>query len=73
MRFIFGIIIGIALTIGVAYVHDSRVASTSETNPDLAPPGIVTQGQIVNWDVLGRVTRDQIAFVRDQFDKLVGR
>jgi len=72
MRFIFGIIIGIALTVGAAYVHDSRVASASETNPDLAPPDVVGDGEIVNWDVLGRVTREQVAFVRNQFNKLVG-
>jgi hypothetical protein len=32
----------------------------------------VGEGEIVNWDVLGRVTRDQIGFLREQFNKLIG-
>jgi hypothetical protein len=72
MRFIFGIIIGIVLTVGAAYVHDTRVASGAETNPNLAPPEIVGNGEIVNWDTLGRVTQEQLAFIRRQFNKLVG-
>jgi|RhiMetdeSRZDD1v2_1073273.scaffolds.fasta_scaffold2078809_2 hypothetical protein len=72
MRFIFGVIIGIALTIGTFYVHDSRVATASENNPGVNPPAAVGDGEIVNWDVLGRVTRDQIALLREQFNRLVG-
>ena len=72
MRFIFGIIIGVALTIGAFYVHDSRVATATENNPGLQPPAAIADGEIVNWDVLGRVTREQIAFVREQFNKLIG-
>ena len=72
MRFIFGIIIGVALTLGAFYVHDSRVAAAAESTPGLEPPAAIADGEIVNWDVLGRVTREQIAFVRGQFNKLIG-
>jgi hypothetical protein len=45
MRVLFGIIIGIFLTIGVAYIHDST----------LNPPGstsVTTERPMVNWDVV---------------------
>ena len=63
MRFIFGLIVGVALTLGAAYVHDANVAR--------AAPGTTTaSGQIVNWDVLGALTREQIAFLQAQWAKI---
>ncbi|MEO8667178.1 MAG: hypothetical protein ABI399_01575 [Bauldia sp.] len=72
MRFIFGLVIGIALTLGAFYLHDSSVAKAGE--PDSGGNGQLAAGdvEIVNWDVLGRVTREQVAFARDQFNKLIG-
>jgi hypothetical protein len=71
MRFILGLIIGVALTLGVFYVHDSRVAAAGEPGTS-EPPGSTSEVEIVNWDVLGRVTREQVDFARNQFNKLIG-
>ena len=66
MRLIFGVILGIAITLGVAFVHDNNVP------PDpIAPTG--AERQIVNWDVLGEVARGQTAFIRDLWDRAFGR
>jgi len=45
MQTLFGIIIGIFLTIGAAYIHDS----TLNPNP---PAGTTAQRPMVNWDVV---------------------
>lgn len=70
MRFIFGLIIGIALTIGAAYIHDSNIAVA----PAVAEPGQAVPntgaGRIVNWDVVNTITRAQMAFVREQWNKI---
>jgi hypothetical protein len=55
MRLIFGIILGVVLTLGVAYVHDNNVPET---------PTRVTDRPIVNWDVLGAVAGDTIDWVK---------
>lgn len=66
MRLLFGIILGIALTAGLAFVHDNNVP------PD--PPSTVTaERQVVNWDILGGVVRDQVGVVRRLWDKAFGR
>lgn len=70
MRFIIGIIVGIAVTIGAAYVHDRRVYGEAQTPTE--PPAAVADGQIVNWDVLGTVARHQYKLVRRKFNELVG-
>lgn len=70
MRFIFGLIIGIALTIGGAYIHDSNVAAApAVTEPGQAVPD-TGAGRIVNWDVLGAITRAQMAFAREQWNRI---
>jgi hypothetical protein len=51
MRTLIGIVIGILLTVGLAYVHDNNVTS-DPVNPRLQ------DRQIVNWDVFGAVTHD---------------
>ena len=45
MRVLFGIIIGIFLTIGVAYIHDATL------NPATAGSAIIER-PMVNWDVV---------------------
>lgn len=40
MRFIFGIIVGVALLLGAAYLHDTRIAK----------PGVANH--FVNWDMV---------------------
>jgi hypothetical protein len=48
MQTIFGFIIGVAVTIGVAYVHDASI-----TAPSLNTNAPTTERQMVNWDVVG--------------------
>jgi hypothetical protein len=70
MRFIIGIIIGAALTIGAAYVHDQRAYGGAET--PIQPPAAVADGQIVNWEVLGAVAHRQLTLARHKFNQFVG-
>jgi len=51
MRVIFGIVLGVALTLGAAALHDNNLAQP-------AAGAALTDRPIVNWDVLGAVTRD---------------
>jgi hypothetical protein len=44
MRVLIGIILGVVLTVGGAYLYDSRSATT--------PPNASTQRTMVNWDVV---------------------
>jgi hypothetical protein len=57
MRSIIAFLLGIAVTIGAAYVRDSATAGTT-TKP------------LVNWDQLGDVTRDAVDAARNQWNKL---
>jgi hypothetical protein len=60
MRLFFGIIIGILLTIGAAYVHDS---ATDPANP--------IQQRIVNWDVADRDFQDIASSLHEGWVRLV--
>ena len=51
MRLLFGIVIGIGLTVGAAFFHDNNIAS-DPLNPRL------TNQPVVNWEVLGAVMRE---------------
>jgi len=66
MRFIQGIIIGIAITIGAAFIHDTVV------QPDPSAP-LLQKQQIVNWDVLGRVANRQMARAKSLWNQAFGR
>jgi len=63
MRFIFGVIVGVALTVGFAYVHDSVAPGTGEA---AAKP-------YVNWETVGTSMRSAAATVREQWDKLTSK
>jgi len=66
MRMLFGIVIGIALTIGVAAVHDNNVS------PD--PVNSRLQDRpIVNWDVFGAVAQDVQDALGRAFHSLTGK
>jgi hypothetical protein len=67
MRLILGILIGIGITLGAAYVHDMNLPGT----PGSADAGQATAGRpVVNWDVLSAITHDQTAFIRAEWNKL---
>ena len=63
MRFIFGIFVGAALTVGAAFVYDSATvpadaAASAEQRP------------MVNWDVVSKNARGLTARVRQEWNRL---
>jgi hypothetical protein len=69
MRLILGILIGIGITIGAAYVHDINLSSAPAGGSDAAQPA--AGRPVVNWDVLSAITHDGTEWVRAQWNKLV--
>lgn len=61
MRLIFGILIGAVLTIGGAYIHDSKVHGP-----------LAEQQRLVNWDVAGTLVRNVLAGAREQIREWTG-
>lgn len=59
MRLLLGIILGAALTIGVAYVSD-----TTKSGPDARP--------MVNWDVVGKNVDSLTVMIKQGWAKLTG-
>jgi hypothetical protein len=57
MRSIIAFLLGIVVTVGAAYVHDSAMAG-----PTVKP--------LVNWGQLGDVTHDALDAARGQWNKL---
>jgi hypothetical protein len=66
MRFLLGIIIGIGLTIGVAYVHDNRSATEPSSSTAAARP-------MVNWDVVDANWQRATSRVRREWDRLAAK
>lgn len=62
MRLFLGIILGIVLTLGVAYVHDSTLPTASASAPVERP--------MVNWDVVRDNVSALAARARDQWARL---
>ena len=60
MRSIVSFLLGIAVTVGAAWVHDTAMAKP-------------TDKPIVNWDQFGSVTHDAIEAARSQWNKLTSR
>jgi hypothetical protein len=63
MRLLFGIILGVALTIGGAYVVDTTSKPANST---------VEQRPMVNWDVVGRNFDSLTAMIKQGWTKLTG-
>lgn len=65
MRLLFGIILGVALTIGGAYVYDWNTAGTASAD-------ITTTAArpMVNWDVVGVKWHDLTTGARQQWDRV---
>ena len=69
MRLLFGMILGAAVTIAIAYIHDSMYAPLPFT-----PPTISSEPRpMVNWDVVGTFTRRASTAAREQWDKISGK
>jgi hypothetical protein len=69
MRLLFGMILGAALTIGLAYIHDSMYAPLSPS----PPPTAFEPRPLVNWDVAGTLAHRLSAAARTQWEKLTTR
>ena len=59
MRLLFGMILGAALTVGIAYVSD-----TAKTGADARP--------MVNWDVVGKNVDTLTVMIKQGWAKLTG-
>ena len=57
MRSLIAFVLGIVVTIGAAYVHDTAVA-------------LPTDKPLVNWDQFNIVTHSAIEGIRNQWNKL---
>jgi hypothetical protein len=62
LRILFGMILGAALTIGGAYLHDTQFVGR---------PGVERQ-VMVNWDVVSRNWNQLTARVRQEWNRLTG-
>jgi hypothetical protein len=69
MRLLFGMILGAALTIGFAYVHDQMYAPL----PPTPPPAASEPRPIVNWDVVNTLAHRLSAAARLQWERLTAR
>jgi hypothetical protein len=66
MRFLLGIIVGVGLTVGAAYLYDSRNTADASSNATAARP-------MVNWDVVDRNWQRATSRVRQEWDKLAAK
>ena len=66
MRFLLGIIVGIGLTIGGAYLYDSGSTADTAANATAARP-------MVNWDVVDRNWQRATSRVRQEWDRLAAK
>jgi len=69
MQLLAGVILGIILTIGVAYLHDASVSGPSTA----ADQTSVEQPRLVNWDVVGRNWQSLKLRVRNTWNNLAAR
>jgi hypothetical protein len=59
MRVLFRLILGVALTVGVAFISDTRPTGPATTTGS----GSAVERQMVNWDVVGenmRIARERL-------------
>jgi hypothetical protein len=71
MRFFFGIVVGVFLTIGVAYVSDASTSPSTTTGA--ATQSTVEQRPMVNWDVVSTNWHHLSLGVRNTWNKLATR
>jgi hypothetical protein len=69
MRFLFGIIVGVFLTIGAAYLSDTSTTQTSAS----AVQSSTEQRPMVNWDVVSRNWQSLSLGVRQTWNRLASR
>ncbi len=69
MRVLFGIILGVFLTIGFAYVYDASTTRPSEPTAQTS----LEQRPMVNWDVVSGNWHGWSLSVRNTWNKLASR
>jgi hypothetical protein len=69
MRFLLGIIVGVFLTIGAAYLSDTSMTRTSAS----VTQSSTEQRPMVNWDVVSRNWQSLSLGVRQTWNRLVPR
>jgi len=63
MRVLFGIILGVALTVGVAFLSDTWSTGPTTTATTGSATAVVETHPMVNWDVVGervRIVRERV-------------
>jgi hypothetical protein len=65
MRFLFGVIVGVLLTVGTAYVFDA----TRKTDASAG----ASERQMVNWDVVQTELKNLAGDIQDGWTRLTGR
>jgi len=68
MRLLLGMVLGVALTVGLAYTHDQVYAPLSTSSPPTSEPR-----PMVNWDVVSTVTHRLSIAARTQWERLTAR
>jgi hypothetical protein len=63
MRSIFAFLLGVAVTIGGAYLHDTAAPQ----------PGPGTSKRLVNWDAVGELARWGADRARDEWNRLTAK
>jgi hypothetical protein len=66
MRFLLGVIVGIGLTVGGAYLYDSSRPTTEGSTATAARP-------MVNWDVVDKNWERASTRVRREWDRLAAK
>ena len=69
MRLLLGVILGVFLTIGFAYVYDASTGHPSES----AAQSSAQQRPMVNWDVVSLDWHGWSSSVRNTWNKLAAR
>ncbi len=69
MRFVLGIIVGIILTIGFAYLSDASISPSTNASGQTT----LEQRPMVNWDVVDRDWQSFTHGVRNTWNKLAAR
>ena len=69
MRLLLGIILGVILTIGVAYLYDASTSGPSNATTQTT----AEQRPMVNWDVVSKNWQSLSLGVRNTWNKLAAR
>jgi hypothetical protein len=69
MRLLFGIILGVVITLGAAYLRDQTIPK----GPTFPYYEQLTAQRVVNWDVLGAIVKEQTERARAEVNRFLDR